>query len=330
MMKVTRQSVPRLGTAPEVLAWLVVCALIVGSTASVFAAEGDEAGKVESFRSHVAQGAKLRKQQEHRQALAHFDKARAIADHPKLMLVTAELREAIGDCSGARAIYQQALDDKRVSQKLRVRLEEGLAHNEECKPRGAVVVACEPANLQLQTGEREIACGQEITIEAGSHTLLASAQGYRDLEVQINVEPGGKYSHEVALTKLPPQKPEEITVVPKWMSYTAYGSVGAGAALLVAGFASDLSAAGRQEELQQAHAAGEVARANRLVEEAEASQTRTAVMYTSGAILAAAGGLLWIYDEEAANWLADDQRSAVQPQVSVGPEGASVGATIRW
>jgi tetratricopeptide (TPR) repeat protein len=313
----------------------IVCALIVlwGSLSwatRASAAGGDEADKVETFRQHVARGAKLRKQQQHRQALEHFEKARAIADHPKLMFVTGELHEAIGDCAAARADYEQARSDKRASEALRAKLEEALANNKECESRGQLALDCSPADAQVRLGERDLLCGDLVELKAGSHTLIASAPGHRELQVEVQVEPGSQERHEVHLTELSPRKAKAVAAVPDWLTYSAYGGMGLGATLLVAGLASDASATSRQEELHQAHSRGEFERTNQLVSEAESARTRTAVLYTSGAIVAAAGGLLWVYDEEVAGWVAGDGVAAVQPQVSVGSDGASVGATIRW
>ncbi len=329
MSNASRQDQRRAAGAAYVPVRLLVGIAVVVWALPALAGGGDQTSKVETFRQHVAEGAKLRKAKKYRQALEHFDEARAIADHPKLMWVTAQLHAQIGDCPGAREDFEQALDDKRTSSKLHAKLEEALEANKQCQSRGTIVVECTPAEVQLRVGERQMACGEEVELEAGTHTLVASADGHSDAEVEVSVEPGGEHTRPIELAEAAPgAKP--VAQVPAWMTYTAYGGMGVGSTLLLAGIISDAAATGRQEDLHQAHMQGQLDRTNRLVQEAESAQTRTAVLYTSGVLLATAGGLLWIYDEEAAHWLVGEEDARVQPEVSVGADGASLGATIRW
>lgn len=321
-------------TGAEALVAFCICLAIVlaltGWASPGAAQSGDPAtGKVETFREHVARGAKLRKEEKHRQALEHFDAARKIADHPKLMYVTGQLREAIGDCPGARDDYLRAGDDKRASAKLADKLEQSLENNKLCKSWGQLTLDCEPANAGARAGKTELSCGQPIKIEAGKHTLVASAPGYRDLQMTVTIEPGSDLAHELTLTEIPPGETPRVEV-PRWMTYSAYAGMGTGAALIFAGVISDAGAPSRQEDLHQAHTQGQSARTNRLVDEAESARTRTALLYTSGVLLAAGGTLLWVYDEEAALWIGGNQEASVQPEVSVSADGASLGATIRW
>jgi hypothetical protein len=312
--------------ACAIAAWVV----IGGLPAMAQDGTGDDGeGDIEAFRMHVARGAELRQQERYREALARFEKARAIADHPKLMLATGNLREAIGDCGRAREDMRQALDDGRGSTELRKKLVAALEENRQCVNRGVIVVACEPKAAEVHVGRRQIACGEEIELDSGWHTLTARAAGHRDAREQVSVEPGGHHRHDVVLEEVV-QVREEPDRVPQWMRYGAFGSMGTGAALVVAGFAFDLSATGRQDELQRAHLSGDAARADRLVREADSAQTRTVVLYSSGVVLAAAGGLLWVYDEEVAGWLEGGDGASVRPQVHVGAGEATVGARLVW
>ncbi len=314
---------------PTARAWLaaVLAMMAWGAPALAGPHEADQAtGRVAAFRDHVARGAKLRADKEYRQALAEFQKARALADHPKLMYVTGRLRERIGDCAGARDDFQAARDDARTDDALRQRIERALQANRQCVSHGTLVVHCQPAGARLRVDERAVQCGATVDLTPGSHKILASAPGYRDLQMSVNIEPGKLLETDAALTRQAPAPVADAGHAPTWLTYGAYGAMGAGAALLTAGIISDATATGRQQDLAQASAQGDLAWSRRLIREAQGAQTRTATLYISGAVLAGAGVALWAYDDEVARWLDVD----VHPEVQLGAQQATIGATVRW
>lgn len=302
-----------------------VCAAILAAGPAPLLAQtnGDEQdGSVVEFREHVAQGAKLRKAGEFRQALERFQKARQIADHPKLGYAVGRLHEKIGDCAAAKAEFEKGLDDPRTSSKLETRLKEAISTNAECVDRGELVVECRPADAEvtLTVGEETRACPASFELTAGQHTLRASAPELATRTVEVTVEPAGQHRQQIELGE-----PWQRTAV----TYTKYGALGLGGVLFVGGIISDASAGSRQGELAQASSDGDVQRANRLAEEADSAQTRTIALYSVGTLLLAGGAALWFYDSEAEALLMGDNKGP-SAHINVTADGASVGATFRW
>ena len=291
----------------------------------------DERAPAERFKEHVARGASLRRQGNLRLALIEFEKARTIADHPKLMLVSGRLHERLGDCGGARAIFAEALEERRASRALRSKIEEALGHNDECVDHGTLVVECSPPSVALEVDQKPLECGQSLDLPPGKYTLAASASGYHSQKIELVVEAGQLQHQRLALSKKQPQRPVSTDVsTPPWVTYSAWGTLGAGATLMLAGMISDAGATARQRQLDDASSRGDYQRVDALVDQAHSAQTRTAVLYTSGAVLVAAGGALWAFDHEVARWLLEPTDQPVQAQIVVSEQTTGVRATLRW
>lgn len=288
--------------------------------------QAQSGGDVETFREHVKRGAELRKAGDHRQALEEFDKARAIADHPKLGYAVGLIYEELGDCAQARAEFEQSLADGRADGGLEDKLNEALEENRQsCVDRGTLVVECIPADAQLSVDGEPTACTSQVELTAGEHTLDASAPDRKSTRVVVTVEPGGEHRQTVELGRA-------------WegpaVTYTKYGAIGLGGALLLGGIFSDAGASSRQSELAEASEQGDVARAERLSDEADSAQTRTVVLYSLGTLFIAGGAALWFYDAEAEALLVGEDATGTQAGLSVGgslqKDGAMLEATFQW
>lgn len=292
-------------------------ALLVLASAPL-AAQSD--GGLEKFTAHVKRGAQLRKDGKPREALAEFEKARAIADHPKLAFAIGRIYEDIGDCGAARQSFERGLEDERSRGALAAKFEEALEQNRQCTDRGVLTVHCEPTNARLLIDGEPTPCPAEVELSAGEHTLEASAPDSETRTQTIRVEPAGQHHETIELGE-----PWQRTTV----TYAKYGALGVGGALLVGGIISDASASSRQDELAEATRQGDVARANRLADEADSAQTRTVVLYSLGALFVAGGAALWAYDAEAEALLAGDD-STPAASVEIRGDGASIWATFHW
>ncbi|MFW6057518.1 MAG: hypothetical protein ACOC9W_01570 [Persicimonas sp.] len=297
--------------------------LVVAGAVPLHAQSG---GDVETFREHVKRGAELRKSGEHRQALEEFDKARAIADHPKLGYAVGRIYEDLGDCAQARAEFEQSLADGRAKAGLEDKLNEALEENQHsCVDRGSLTVECIPEDARLRVDGESAACTSEVELTAGEHTLEASAPERKSKRVVVTVEPGGEHRQTVELGSA-------------WegpaVTYTKYGAVGLGGALLLGAIFSDAGASSRQDELAEASEQGDIDRAERLSDEADSAQTRTVVLYSLGTLFVAGGAALWIYDAEAEALLVGEDATDTQAGISVGgslqTDGAMLEATFQW
>jgi tetratricopeptide (TPR) repeat protein len=283
-------------------------------------ANAQEGDSVEAFRAHIQRGVELKKAGDLREALESFEKARAIADHPKLALATGRIYEEIGDCSAARAQFSQGLEDRRTDGALQEKFDEALAANAECVDRGVLVVECEPQDAKLVVGGDTLACPAEVELTAGEYTIDVSAPDHQSRSVAVTIEPAGQHRTRVELGAA-----WQKTAV----TYTTYGALGLGGALLVGGIVSDASASSRQDELMEASGSGDLQRTRRLADEAESAQNTTIALYSTAAVLLAGGAVLWIYGDEAEALITEDG-SASSAQLQLKPDGAVLEATFRW
>jgi hypothetical protein len=275
---------------------------------------------VETFRSHVQRGVELKKDGKLRDALASFQKAREIADHPKLALATGRIHEQIGDCGAARAEFDQGREDPRSDEDLKQKFDEAIAANTECVDRGVLTVECDPQGASLSVGGDTVVCPAEIELPAGEHTIEASAPERQSRSVAVTVEPAGQH-HQTIELGVPWQKPA--------VTYVTYGALGLGGAFLVGGILSDASASSRQDDMLQASERGDVQATRRLADEAESAQVTTVVLYSAAAVFLAGGAALWVYGPEAEAFLTEDDAPA-SAQLHVRPDGAVLEATFRW
>jgi hypothetical protein len=301
---------------------LLTFGLLVGHAHVGHAQESraQDRGSVEEFRSHVQRGVELKKAGKLREALSSFEQARKIADHPKLALATGRIYEGIGDCESARAEFTQGLEDGRADEALKQKFNEAITANTECVDRGTLDVECEPPGVSLTVEGDTLACPAQVELSAGEHIIEASAPERETRRVAVTIEPAGQHHQSIELGAA-----WQNTAV----TYTTYGALGLGGALFVGGIVSDASASSRQDELMEASSSGDVQRTRRLSQEAESAQTTTIALYTTGAIFLAGGATLWLYGDEAAALLGDDD-SAASAQIQVSPDGAVLGATFRW
>jgi hypothetical protein len=288
------------------------------------AAGAQEGAELEAFKEHVQRGAELRDSGELHAALEEFQQARAIADHPRFARVIGRIHEELGDCSAARREFEAGLADERADQTHKERLTQALEENDACVDRGALTVECSPANVTLAVGDDEFGCPVDLELEAGQTTLVASAPEHEDQEVVVDVEPGAQHHQQITLDQPVAQEVSPVT-------YAKFGALGLGGALILGGVLSDASATTRQDELAEASRQGDLSAANQLADEADSARTRTIALYSVGSVLAIGGAALWYFDDEAEAWLRDmTTESNTGAHISVGADGASVGATFRW
>ncbi len=278
---------------------------------------GPQQAKLQEFAAHVKKAVQLKKKGQLRAALTEFQAARKIADHPKLAYAVGRIYEQIGDCATARAQYQAGIADGRGGDALQQKLNQALQANAQCADRGTLAVRCQPAGAKLFVDDKPAACPAKLEVGAGEHSLRAEAADRTPQTATVTVTPGGQVSREFVLGT-----PWQKTAV----NYGKYGALGVGGALLLGGIWSDLSTTSLQDEMARASRNGNVARTNELSAEADSAHTRTGILYGLGAIFAAGGVALWIYQVETTK----DDGSTVQAAVNAGPDGASVSATVHW
>lgn len=301
------------------------CALALLMALVPLNASAEDSASLEKFRAHVQQAVEYKTAGELRAAIAEFEKARAIADHPKFALAVGRLHEEIGDCAAAKSEFQRGLNDKRSGEELVEKIKEELGANATCVDQGELAVECDPQGATVTAGDQSASCPANLSLPAGEHAVRVSAPGRVTRTMTVKVEPAGQHQERVELGRTW-QKPA--------VTYTKYGAIGLGGALILGGIISDASAGSRQDELAAASSAGDVSRANALAAEADSAQGRTVALYTVGALFAAGGTALWIYDAEVEEWLGGKgdtaSNDASGAQMGVSTNGASIWGTLRW
>ena len=249
--------------------------------------------KLEQFEQHVASGAKLYKAEKYHQALQEFRQARKIVDHPKLSYKIGRTLEQLNRCAKARSAYERYLDYEDLADADRKAAQKRLDELDNCKPLGRLEVACVPDNARVEIGQQTFDCPAGIDLEAGSYTVGVSADGHPSTRVQVDVEPEQTTKETVDLTQ---------TATPTdWKSYTKWGAVGVGGALFLGGLITDISAISRHDRIADAVERDATARLEELDAEARAAKTRAIVLYTTGALVAGTGVVLFAIDSSPEN-----------------------------
>lgn len=244
--------------------------------------------KVEEFERHVAAGAKLYKKKKYHEALAEFRQARNIVDHPKLSYKIGRTLEQLNRCAKARSAYRRYLDYEDLADDDRKNAKERLDGLEDCKPSGHLELACVPESARVTIGQQTFDCPVSVDLEAGTYRARVAADGHPSRRLEIDVPPGKTREKTVDLTG--------GRTSTSWRPYAKWGGLGLGSALLIGGLVSDISAITRHDRIADAATRGDSSRLQELDEQARSAKTRTIVLYTSGALLAAGGTALFFLD----------------------------------
>lgn len=291
--------------------------------------------KLQEFEQHIAQGAEFYKANDYQNALEQFRSARQIVDHPKLSYKIGRTLEKLNRCAKAKRAYERYLSYEGLDDSDRKRGKEKLAGLEKCKPLGHLELTCLPSDASIAIDERALECPAEIELESGTYTLQVSAPGYVSKEVSVEVPPKETTERMVDLT----DSEDTSTGDPKadtggggdWMTYAKWGGIGVGGGLLLGGLASDYSAVARNDEIVKAKENNDAEKLDQLTDEAKAAQTRTVILYISGATLLAGGITLFVLDTPQTESEAslDDERPH-SPRAGLRLGVGRIGAFLRW
>lgn len=265
----------------------------------------------------VTQGRDAYDSGEYARAVEAFRGAEAIYAHPKLAGLIVESYIHLGHCARA----QKRLSKLRTSPESLEELPELERAIGQCRSMGDLEVSCHPRTLELKLDDRSIACGESWRLEAGEYRLIASAPGYESAEVEVVIE-------EAQLTQLPVElRPVEVfsdreTPILPIVGWSALGS---GAALIGAALWVDSGSAARQEQMREASGTKDFARVQELIDEADSRRTLTTGLLVSGAVLAAGGFGVLVYD----NFVRDEPTSKPLA-VEVGVHIDRVSVLLAW
>jgi hypothetical protein len=312
---------------------LVVSVLVLGVwTPSAHAAKPSQE-EMRTFKELVKEGSKLRDDGQPWKAIEKFEKARAILDHPKLTFNIGKLQEETGACDSARDAYTDVLARAKLPDDLRVEVVNQLKDADDCRSFGTLDLTCDPSGATVQIGDKSLSCPLRQKLSPGDVQLVVSAPGRAEQTVEVSLAAGQVVERSIWLDSsgvaagddsvTPPGESPEAT---PWMKYTAYGSIGVGAALLVGGLASDYSAQSRADEFVAANEGGDRARAQTLKSEADSAQVRTVVLYSAGTVLLGGGIALWAIDAQQEG----DDAASVRTEIGWSPQGATVRGVLRW
>ncbi|MGM0556968.1 MAG: PEGA domain-containing protein [Myxococcota bacterium] len=317
--------------APEntTLRRLAGCLLIAMSCIllpSTTSAQKPSPEQIQAFEDYVKSGSELLERGEYRDAIADLERARAIIDHPRIVLTIATAYEKWGRCEQASRRYRDLLarDDSgdRIIEKARQRLD-GL---DTCEQRATLIVDCEPTSANVRIEGRTYACGKKLDLEVGVREVTVSAQGFATARQKVEVLAGETVRERISLR---PERGVDADTSGDdiaWKRYAGFSAIGVGSALIAGGFFSDVSAVRRGQEILDAQQSADTQRVSELELQARRARTRTAILYGAGAVVAGAGvTLLLIGDDDAAE---SPQDKAAAFDLVLTATGADV--RVRW
>lgn len=174
---------------------------------------------------HFVRGTQLVREARWAEALASFEKARAVKPHPITTFNIAACERAIGHLTVARAAFRQALaenDGGQLPAAFATEAKGLVAELDGVVARLALTVAPDGVALALDgrplqtegevkvAGTRAPGPGETIPserfvveLDPGAHVLVFSRQGYRDQVVRRTLEPGARESMTLSLDRLP-------------------------------------------------------------------------------------------------------------------------------
>jgi len=183
------------------VAWCIAAGfgLFLSFTARVAMAEDADA--------LIKHGVELRKQGNDREALAEFERARALGETPRLTAQIGLAEFALGQWSSAEESLTKALESpsdpwiKLHRAALTDALKKVGAHL------GSVEVWGEPAGAEvLVNGKRAgtLPSPPAVHVAAGTCSVLVRAEGYEDARRELSVPPRGRVREYFELVRLPP------------------------------------------------------------------------------------------------------------------------------
>lgn len=291
---------------------------------------GPSKDEVRTFKKLLATGAKHFDAREYDKALTAFRKAEKIASPPSLKYNIGRTLQALHRCGAARSTFESYLAIEDLSD---AKLEKGKKRlqqvEQNCTPVGTLTINCTPekAKATVFVGDKQAACPSRHEVTAGKHRVAIRADGYEEVAITAEVPAGDSVHHTVTLTEEDvDEPPPSVDTGGNWQRPAQYAGIGVGTALFLGGLATDLGAKKRIRELRDAEANGDAQKVRELQDEGAAAQTRAAIFYTTGAVIALGSGA-WLAVDLAGDSDSDDGRAA---SVRLRPAGLGVAASVRW
>lgn len=283
---------------------------------------------VERFEGLVTQGKQAYERGDFEESLEAFEEAETIFSHPQIGVRIVSAMAQLNRCDAAWTRLERLREES--SAELDARLDELEASLDECVSMGTLVVECSPATASLEVDGQAQRCGEAIEVEAGSHQVVAQAEGFETRTDTVAVREADTSTHQLALERAEVEEPEveEPEVVESAFPYRAVGlgAAGTGLALIGAGVWIDSGSAERQRDIKRLSANGQFDRADQLEEEAVSRRRLTYGLLAGGAVLVAAGGGAFTLG----TWSAESSDSAESAQLSVSARPDGVEVRVQW
>ncbi len=185
----------------------VICLLVLLARPALAQSPVDAGASTESARSFIERGVQLRKAGADREALAAFERARALEDSAEVLAQIALAEQALGRWVEAEEHLARALnlpgEDAWIS-KHRPSLETALR---EVQARlGMLEVSCNVAGAELRLDGRALGhtpLAQPVRLMAGESVIQISAPGYFEVTRLVQVDAGNLSRVEVVLIPRP-------------------------------------------------------------------------------------------------------------------------------
>ena len=218
--------------------------------------------------------------------------------------------------------YEQAIDELERARaivdhpKISLSIANAYRKSDQCKE------AREEYDALSKRGDIDDEMSSKIASGISKLEACKARQDSKMAEVEPEPDPEPEPQLDQATTDVEP------TGDPGWVSYVSWGAIGLGAGLAVGGVVNDFGSLSRTEELAEAQSAGDTERIAALEDEASRATTRSAILYTSGAVLLTTGVVLKLINFGPERTMPSARKAGPTVEAGVTPTG--VTTVIRW